>query len=250
MPPMRHLLRGRPRKILTAPNERIYAIGDIHGRYDLLQRLMKLIIEHWSSADTKPRRVRLLFLGDVIDRGPDSKGCLRLVSKLALVDGVVCLKGNHEDLMLRSIHGDPEAQRIWLANGGTATLDSFDVSPPQSDEDAIDFAERLRERIDQDFVEMLERAPSSVASGNYLFVHAGVKPGVALAKQVDFNLFFIRDDFTKSTDWHGAMVVHGHTIVDEVAFHDNRIAVDTGAYYSGKLSCLVLEDDQRSVIIT
>lgn len=247
---MRRLFGSQPKVAATAPGERVYAIGDIHGRYDLLRELMSKIVTHWEASDKRAKRVRLLFLGDIIDRGPDSAQCLRLVTNLVKLPRVNCLRGNHEDLLLRSIAGDGKAQGIWLKNGGIAALASLAVAPPRQDEDTFDFGERVKAAIPEEHLAMLRQTPTHVRSGDYFFVHAGVRPGVALAKQDDSDLLLIRDEFTQSTDWHGAIVVHGHSIVDEVDMRDNRIAIDTGAYDSGKLSCLCLEGTEREVIAT
>lgn len=242
--------KSPPQKPRTAAGERVYAIGDIHGRYDLLQQLMSLITSHWERTEKTAKRVRILFLGDLIDRGPDSASCLRLVTKLAQLPGVACLRGNHEDLLLRSVEGYPDAQRLWLENGGQSTLDSFDISPPASEEDCFDFAERVKAAIPEEQLAMLTATRTHARSGDYFFAHAGVRPGVSLSKQVDFDLFFIRDEFTSSTQWHGAVIVHGHSVVNEVSIMENRIAIDTAAYRSGKLSCVYLEGETQCVIST
>lgn len=241
-------LKPRPKVPATAPGERIYAIGDIHGEYELLRKLLDRIASHWEASDQTASEVRLLFLGDIIDRGPASKQCLRFITQLSSLRGVTCLRGNHEDLLLRSIAGDSEAQRIWLQHGGDATLASFGIGLPRADEDAIDFGERVKAAIPRKHLAMLEAAPTHTTSGGYFFAHAGVRPGVPLSRQDDFDLFFIREDFTSSTAWHGAVVVHGHSVVDEVDMRDNRIAIDTGAYRSGNLSCICLDGTSRQIL--
>jgi len=150
--------------------------------------------------------------------------------------------------MLKTINGDDHARSMWFNNGGLATINSLNLPPPLDWEDGLDFGERLRDAVPDPIYKMLTEAPTSLRSGDYMFVHAGVRPGIALDRQDDLDLFFIRKKFTNSTDWHGAMIVHGHTIVREVEFHTNRIAIDTGAFKSGKLSCLVLEDDERHIL--
>lgn len=245
---MQNLFSFRPKVTSTAPKERIYAIGDIHGCYDLLRCLISVIVAHWEASEKKPRRVRLLFLGDVIDRGPDSADCLRLIANLGKLPGVTCLKGNHEDLLLRSIAGDAEAQQIWLRNGGLATLASFEIDPPSSTEDSFDFGERIKAAIPAEHLEFLQAAPAWLRSGDYFFAHAGVRPGVPLKRQDNFDLFFIRDEFTQSKEWHGALIVHGHSIVEHIEIRENRIAIDTGAYKSGRLSCICLEGANRQVL--
>lgn len=239
--------RRQPR---TARGTRIYAIGDVHGRMDLLKDLLGKIGRHWEAADVRPRCTELVFLGDIIDRGTDSAGCLRLVHRLTRYPNVRLLKGNHEDLLLHSLAGNGVAQEVWLSNGGDSALASFGVAPPADDEDAVDFAERLREALPEPLVKTLETAPVTYRSGDYLFVHAGVRPGVPLRHQDERDLLFIRDEFTSSDGWHGAVIVHGHSIVEEVEFRSARIAVDTGAYRTGRLSCVCLDGTAREAITT
>lgn len=235
---------------MTEPGHRVYAVGDVHGRHDLLRRLMKQIVSHFETSEKKPKQVHLIFLGDIIDRGPDSASCLRLVHDLVQRANARLLRGNHEDLLLHSIDGDPVAQRIWLDNGGLALLHSFGVEEPSPSEDAIDFGDRVRAAIPEPFLETLRAAPLTFENGDYLFVHAGVRPGVRLSRQDEQDLLFIREDFTSSDAWHGAVVVHGHSIVGDVEILKNRIAVDTGAYRTDKLSCVVLDGRRRSIIST
>ena len=248
MPDMLSFSRKKPRHISTAENERIYAIGDIHGRYDLLRQLLNQIVEHFEQSRRDFDTVRLLFLGDIVDRGPASKEVLGLIERLVRKAGATLILGNHEDLMLRSAQGDQFAQDLWLENGGLQTLESFEIDPPREHEDAVDFGERLTRMLPERFLSLLAEAPTHFESGHYYFVHAGVRPGVQLKKQTDFDKFFIRDEFTSSTQWHGSMIVHGHSIVPAVEEQDNRIAIDTGAYKSGKLSCLCVQGTTRSII--
>lgn len=250
---MFRLRKKRPQSICTEPGERIYVIGDVHGRYDLLMNLLKKILSQLSNEEKIieekfTKKVRLIFLGDIIDRGPESLKCLLTIEALTGDDGAEILRGNHEDLMLQTIKGDDHARGMWFNNGGLATINSLNLAPPLDGEDGLDFGERLRDAVPNAIHKMLTEAPTSLRSGDYMFVHAGVRPGIALDRQDDMDLFFIRKKFTNSTDWHGAMIVHGHTIVKEVEFHTNRIAIDTGAFKSGKLSCLVLEDDARHIL--
>ena len=248
MPDMLTFSRKKPRHISTADNERIYAIGDIHGRYDLLRQLLNQIVEHFERSQLDFHTVRLLFLGDIIDRGPSSKEVIGLIERLVRKAGATLILGNHEDLMLRSAQGDQSAQDLWLAHGGLETLKSFEIDPPREDEDAVDFGERLTQLIPERFLSLLAEAPTHFESGHYYFVHAGVRPGVQLNKQTDFDKFFIRDEFTSSTQWHGSMIVHGHSIVPTVDELEIRIAIDSGAYKSGKLSCLCVQGTSRSII--
>lgn len=228
--------------------QRVYAVGDIHGRHDLFRALMDAIIGHWETRPQTFKSIELVLLGDLIDRGPDSARCLELAYELVTHSRVRLVRGNHEDLLLNSIGGNPVAQSIWLANGGEAFLKSFGIEPMRSDEDSFDFGERIAAAVPDHLIAMLRDAPLTFRSGDYFFVHAGVRPGVALAKQAEQDLLFIRDEFTQSTCDHGAIIVHGHSIVENIEFHPNRIAVDTGAYATGRLSCICLEGKHREVI--
>ena len=247
---MNLLNRFRTRLPRTADGERIYAVGDVHGRIDLLMRLLNLIVDHYPVLQPPPRKVSLVFLGDVIDRGPASAACLRTVHNLCEAAGARMLLGNHEDMMLASLEGNPAAQAAWLQHGGLATLRSYGIEPPRANEDSVDFAERLRLGIPEEYIAFLKSLETSYRSGSYFFSHAGVRPGVALHKQAPEDLYSIRADFTESDSWHGAVVVHGHSIVDAVEIRHNRIGCDTGAYYSGRLSCVCLQDDLQTVLQT
>ncbi len=247
---MPHLLRQRFKEPSTRKGERIYAIGDIHGRHDLFHELIAAIVRHWEVSPRNFDRVEMVLLGDIIDRGPDSAWCLSLAYDLVTRSHVRLLRGNHEDLLLKSIAGHPIAQRIWLKNGGEAFLADFGIAPPRPDEDSIDFGERIAAAVPAHLVAMLQQAPLTFRSGDYLFVHAGIRPGVRLNRQAEEDLLFIRDEFTQSNRNHGAVIVHGHSIVDTVEFHQNRIAVDTGAYASDRLSCVCLDGRRREIIHT
>jgi len=244
------LSRNRIKTARTAAGERVYAIGDVHGCHALLNRLVHLIVEDCEASPRDFDRVRVIFLGDLIDRGPASERCLQFVYDLVTAAGSELILGNHEDMMLESIKGNPVAQRAWLANGGEATLHSYGVATPKPGEDSFDFAERLVSAVPPHIVEMLESAVTHANSGDYMFVHAGVRPGIPLRHQDPEDLYSIRGEFTGSDDWHGAMVVHGHSMVDDVEIHSNRIACDTGAYRTGKLSCIRLQADEQVALST
>ena len=233
-----------------AKGERVYAIGDIHGRHDLLVQLLNKVIRHYPTLKPTPSKITLLFLGDIIDRGPHSQRCLELIKRLVEKAQARLLLGNHEDMMLASVDGDGIAQKAWMRNGGLATLNSYGIDPPHESEDSFDFAARLKESIPEDHVRFLRSLDVSYSSGSYFFVHAGVRPGVRIAKQEDEDLYSIRDEFTTSEKWHGQVGVHGQSIVDEVDVRHNRIACDTAAYETGRLSCVCLQDANVSVLST
>ena len=230
--------------------DRIYAIGDIHGRFDLLQRILEQIGEH--SASLPPSRaLHIVFLGDLIDRGPQSAEVIELLYNLERrSDRVIVLLGNHEEAMLQALRGDLGAFRSWLAFGGEETLRSFKVAPRGEREDLRDYLARARSAIPAHWTNWLARLPLSVRSGDYLFVHAGIRPGTPLHRQAREDLLWIRADFLEDPRDHGAVIVHGHSIEPEVAIRDNRIGIDTGAYRTGQLTAIYLEGDRREIIST
>ncbi len=233
----------------TDSGERIYAIGDIHGRSDLLQQLLAKIGDH-SRALPPARSLYVVLVGDLVDRGPDSAGVLEMLFNLQRDNAqLVVLPGNHEDAMLEAIDGDPVAMRRWLAVGGAATMRSFGIDP-DSGEDPRDLVRRLRAAVPREWVAWLRRLPMSVQSGDYYFVHAGIRPGIPLRRQVRTDMLWIREDFLDDPRDHGAVIVHGHSISPEVEFRRNRIGIDTGAYRTGVLSAVYLEGDRQEVIDT
>jgi serine/threonine protein phosphatase 1 len=238
---------GKPR---TAAGERIYAVGDVHGRMDLLLQLLSQIEQDDSLRE--PRRKRLIFLGDLIDRGPKSKEVVSLLSQAQRsAKRLLVLMGNHEAALLDTLDGDEDAQKMWLAHGGAATLDSFGINPPEEGESAASFADRMKQHLPPALVRWLRNLPLSMQSGSYFFCHAGVRPGVKLAHQRPEDLLWIRRDFLESDGDHGAVIVHGHSVCgDSVEITHNRINLDTGAYNSGILSAIGLQDDEQWVLST
>ena len=225
----------------TAPDERIYAIGDVHGRLDLLNQLMVLLERDARSRGE--RATRLVFLGDLIDRGPSSRQVLEVARRAQQEsDQVVVLLGNHEDLLLESAYGNGAAQQAWLQNGGDFTLRSFGIDPRGlANASAEEIAGTLFEIIGEPIITWLDSLPVSFQSGDYFFCHAGVRPKVPLDKQQRKDLLWIRKKFLQSKAYHGAVIVHGHSEVGHVAFHDNHINVDTAAYRTGVLTAVGFE---------
>ncbi|MEE8275630.1 MAG: metallophosphoesterase family protein [Alphaproteobacteria bacterium] len=231
--------------------QRVYAIGDIHGRADLLHALHAQIAADAADADAN-MLMTAVYLGDYVDRGPDSKGVIDalLASPLPGFEAVH-LKGNHEDLMLEFL-ADPAAQgQLWLFNGGDATARSYGVAVT---DEALDRMQRLREelnaRIPPAHFEFLSRLSLAHEVGDYLFVHAGIRPGVALDRQSEQDLIWIRDEFLRSAADHGKVVVHGHTPMHAPEVRANRISIDTAAYATDVLTCLVLEGTERRFLMT
>lgn len=237
------LLRSKPEvKPRLPPGERIYAIGDIHGRLDLFYALLVKI-----NADlaTRPAmRTRIILLGDIIDRGPQSRDLLELLSTMDDPDLLV-LKGNHEAALIDTRRGDHGAAEMWAAFGGLATLASFGVDVASiHPEDTDDIIGLVRQVISDELASWLERLPLSVTAGSYFFVHAGIRPGIPIARQSADDLLWIREEFLLSPVMHGPMIVHGHSINQAgIDFAPNRIGIDTGAYRTGLLSALGLEAD-------
>lgn len=232
----------------TDTGERIYAIGDVHGCIDLLKQLLDRIGEHTRSLPPT-RLLYLILIGDVIDRGPHSADVLALLYDLHRQNAnVITLLGNHEAAMLEALAGDVDAFRQWIAVGGAETLQSFGVEPRRSGEHPRDYLMRARGAIPPAWLAWLSTCPLSVRSGDYYFVHAGIRPGVALDRQTREDMLWIREDFLPDRRSHGAVIVHGHTITRSVERHANRIGIDTGAYRSGLLSAVYLEGEACEII--
>ena len=231
--------------------ERVYAIGDVHGRLDLFIALMDRICR--DSAARKPARVRVIFLGDLIDRGPESAGVIdRCMDYGRRFPGFEVLKGNHEGLMEHALDGNLSAVTLWMRQGGDNALASWGVPREVIDQGSpADLVEAARQHIDPDVVAWIKTRPYTAQIGDYLFVHAGIRPGVPLSRQIPEDLMWIRNEFLTSDDDHAMIVVHGHSITDEgVQMHANRIGIDTGAYRSNVLTALALEGEDRWLIAT
>lgn len=223
----------------VAKGDAIYAVGDIHGRYDLLKVMTDMIGRH-AAAYRPDESYHIIFLGDIIDRGPDSARVIRSLRALSGQKKATVLLGNHEDAMLRVIDGEPGMMTQWLKFGGDATLQSFGITPPEDVSDYTRATKEMREAIPENYVEWLRRRPISVRSGDYLFCHAGIRPGVELNRQKTQDMLWIRDEFLASDETHGVVVVHGHSISPDVELRHNRIGIDTGAYKTGVLTAAFL----------
>jgi serine/threonine protein phosphatase 1 len=226
---------------------RVYAVGDIHGRADLLKAMFARI-----DLDTLERRVARpveIYLGDYIDRGPASRDVLDQLITRSEQREMVCLKGNHEIYPGEFVR-NPETLHEWAQIGGMDTLLSYGMRPPVNPGDA-----ELRSLASEFFAAMpdthrafLSQLPPHQTCGDFYFVHAGVRPGVELRDQDEQDLLWIREEFLQSEDDYGKIIVHGHTPVLEPEFKPNRINIDTGAYATGRLTCLVIDDDKLSLL--
>ena len=198
--------------------------------------------------DGSPNKHSLLvYLGDYVDRGPDSREVLELLRRdIAPTSERLCLMGNHEQILLRFLE-DPRIGRSWMDLGGDATLASYGISPTPSvppDQRMQTLSQNLKEAMPESHKGFLRDCAVSHREGDYLFVHAGIRPGRPLERQTDQDLLWIRALFLESRRDHGFRVVHGHNVVEHPEVLPNRIAVDTGACWSGRLTCVVLEEDQ------
>lgn len=228
------------------PGERAYAVGDVHGRADLFAALIEAI-EH-DDAARGPARSQFILLGDLVDRGPDSAGVVRMARAWQARRGARLIAGNHEEMFLLALE-DPGTLRHFLRYGGRETALSYPLDPEAWV--AADLAEAqalLGAAVPEDDIAYLSEAEDMIAIGDYLFVHAGIAPGVPFEEQKTGDLRWIREPFLSHRNSHGAVVVHGHTITDEVELRANRIGLDTGAYMSGRLTALGLEGEARWLI--
>jgi serine/threonine protein phosphatase 1 len=231
---------------------RLYAVGDIHGRLDLLTQLLAMIgeMESISPAD----RAILVFLGDYIDRGPNSRGVIELL-RIGLPERFepVFLRGNHEEMMLQTLQS-PEYFDFWALNGGIATARSYGLDiaqdTPIRDLDSVAICRELADAVPQSHKDFVQALPIKAEAGDYLFVHAGVRPGVPIEAQTDRDCLLIRNEFLTHQGDFGKVIVHGHTPVPEPESLHNRIGIDTGAFHTGRLTAVCLEERSRRFIST
>jgi len=236
---------GRAAEPSVPAGYRVYAIGDIHGRLDLLNDTVSRIE---ADIDERPPAQNIIvFLGDLIDRGPASA---EVVERLRTYrrDGVrtVFLSGNHEEVLLRLLRGESRYLRDWLTFGGAECARSYGISSSALRQmDAGQAVALLRQKIPDSHRSFLQSFVDTFRIGSYLFVHAGVRPGVPLSEQTQSDLRWIRGPFLENNADHGFIVVHGHTIAGEIDIRDNRIGIDTGAYRTGVLTTMGLEGRER-----
>lgn len=243
--------RAQPRAEQVPEGVRVYAIGDIHGRLDLLDALLASIAEDDQARGTGVE-THYIFLGDLIDRGPASCGVVeRLLQFSTSGANVRFLMGNHEQVFLRAMAGDLRALRFLIRIGGRETLLSYGIT--EEDYRALDFDELAAlaaEKVPAAHLAFLGGFERWIALGDYLFVHAGLRPGVTLEDQEHSDLYWIRDEFLSHRESFGPIVVHGHSITEDIDLRSNRIGIDTGAFASGRLSAIGLEGAERWFLST
>lgn len=231
--------------VAAPPGTRIYAIGDIHGKAELLDVLLD-----WIAADaaaTPTARMLLVYLGDYVDRGPDSAGVLdRLAAGPPAGLDQIALKGNHEDLMLRFLAGESEVADDWLWNGGEATFRSYGVATEERDPTVL--RRGLSAAMPAAHRRLLEGLPTAFEVGPLAFVHAGLRPGVAFADQSTHDRMWIRRDFLRHEGTFDRYVVHGHTPDRDIRVGPWRLGLDTGAVYGGALTVAAIEADTARIV--
>lgn len=238
---------GRTRPSAPA-GKRAYAIGDVHGRLDLLDDLLAQI--EVDLVARPPKQTHIIFLGDLIDRGPHSRQVVeRLIDYAPSSASCHFLMGNHEEVLVRGLRGEPNLLDGWIQHGGDTTAESYGVDAAylrSQGEDALEHA--LISAIPERHIRFMAGFLDSIQFGDYLLVHAGIRPGTPLADQSPSDMRWIRKDFLESTREHGSVIVHGHSVEEEVMQRSNRIGLDTGAYRTGVLSAVRLENDQAEFI--
>ncbi len=246
--PLRQIFRPRPLPVRAKvpAGERFYAIGDIHGRSDLFAAL----IDGIERDDCGGGQIQstVVLLGDLVDRGPDSAGVIELAMQWQAGRAVELLVGNHEEMFLDSFD-DEAVLRHFLRHGGRETVLSYGVDPRAYEEATLaELQSLMREAVPEAHQKYLASGKDHLVAGDYLFVHAGIAPGVPLCDQKQHHLRWIREPFLDHAEPHGHFVVHGHTITEGVDIRTNRLGIDTGAYRTGRLTALVLEGEERRLI--
>jgi serine/threonine protein phosphatase 1 len=240
-------VRGHRPKL--PPNTRIYAVGDIHGCLDLLDRV--LTRAHADCALRPVARCVYVFLGDYIDRGPSSLGTIDRLIEHAKSNESVFLRGNHESIALKCL-SDRTGFDQWLRLGGLETLASYGIAaqigirPNQ----IAELQAAFHSALPPVHLRFFRDLKNSFVCGDFFFAHAGVKPNIELSRQQEKDLLWIRSEFLSSNEDFGRIIVHGHTPTSEIEVAPNRINIDTGAFATGRLTCLVIEQEQLSVIDT
>lgn len=243
---LKNLFRSEPASAALPPlppGERIYAIGDVHGRADLLSRLIEKI--ELDESGREPAATTIIFLGDLIDRGPDSADVIEQVITLSGRRNVRTIAGNHEEMFLASFESDAILRKFLEYGGRDTILSYFSDREEYSRLTIAQLRKHLPSVLPPHHLAFLRSLEDRIQIGNYLFVHAGVRPGVDLDDQRTSDLRWIRTGFLDCDDDFGAIVVHGHTISQSITIRKNRIGIDTGAYLHGVLSAVAFENAER-----
>ncbi len=230
--------------------QRAYVIGDVHGCLDPLERLLARIESE--IAELPRRNTSIIFLGDLIDRGPASAQVVEMLRTYRPRGATAhFVMGNHEEVMLRVMSGEKDLLASWLRFGGAETLHSYGVEPRDLKRlSGEQLRDHLRGAIPAAHRQFLAEFADSISFGDYVFVHAGIRPGVDLSEQSQTDLRWIREPFLEDTTDHGYVVVHGHTITNQVDVSPNRIGIDTGAFCTGVLTALAIDRRKRWLIQT
>jgi serine/threonine protein phosphatase 1 len=239
--------KSRAKRPAAPKGTRIYAVGDVHGRLDLLQQVIGQIE---SDLAKRPSSHSVeIYLGDYIDRGPASRQVIDRLIKRSRERNAVFLKGNHETYVSEFIQ-NPAILTDWRQYGGLETLMSYGLQPAIRADAAeqAELARAFKYMLPKNHQAFFKSLQLSMTYGDFFFVHAGVKPRVPLAQQREEDLLWIRDDFLLCEDDFGKVIVHGHTPVREPDIRPNRINIDTGAYATGRLSCIMIEHDNVVVL--
>lgn len=228
---------------MLAPGERVYAIGDIHGRIDLFEFLIAAIEQ--DDAARPASHTTVILLGDLIDRGPDSAAVVARAREWSRHRHLEFIKGNHEEMLIASL-GDVDVLYGFLKFGGRETVLSYGIEPRAlAEAEMEDLRQMMIEAIPQEDVDFLNGFKMFVRNGDYLFVHAGIRPKTRIDRQTEEDCRWIREPFLSHEGDFGAVVIHGHTISEEPQIRSNRIGIDTGAFVYGTLTAIGLEGDER-----
>jgi serine/threonine protein phosphatase 1 len=243
--------KAAPSPIGSVPDgQRFYAIGDIHGRLDLLEELLSAV-----DADNSVRGAldaQVIFLGDLIDRGPFSAQVVEFALQCERRQpSWRFLLGNHEEVFLKALSGDLKALAFFTRIGGRETILSYGISEAEyRDSDYPELLALLLDRVPAEHIAFLERFEDLIVAGDYAFVHAGVRPNQSLSNQRTSDLRWIRAEFLEHRGEFEKIIVHGHTIAEDVEILPHRIGLDTGAYASGKLTAMGFEGAERWILQT
>ena len=242
-------LQVEGRRPSLPPGVRIYAVGDIHGRLDLLDELLARIGDDRSSRPAI--RSVSVFLGDYIDRGPSSRETIDRLIEYAGANESIFLKGNHEQIAISCLRDRGLFER-WMRLGGLETLASYGITPGASSDarQIVRLQAAFHDALPPSHFRFLRDLQNSFACGDYFFAHAGVKPHIPLSRQKESDLLWIRQEFLSSRDDFGKIVIHGHTPARDIEVGPNRINIDTGAFATGRLTCLVIDESALSAIDT